>query len=1279
MGFDSRYQNLMPMKTSVQTHCYSLFGYLARLKRYKIITLILMLAALPCMGWADTTWTGTVSQDWDNAGNWNNGLPSSGNGAIFINIATGNYPILTNDASAGNDIIIGAGANGRLDQTKGSLSTGNGNWFFFADGGGTAVYNLCDTTTTGGTITGFGRGSGSLYVGGVSNPNGYFNFGRDPGTTATFNMNSSGTLAAGNMWVSAGGAGTCIFNLDSGMVNISGDCQFGGQGPWGQDGTDGRLNMSGGTLTANVVNFSRGNSGSSVLTGTGNITGGTLNSKQWLTLGFCGTGVGTLTNSGGIINVNTSGGGNMEMTTWDTARALYVQNTGALNLCNGAYIAYGNGGNQSGTATFDQNGGTVTFYSDNGSTVGGSGYLELGRDAGWAKTSGTYTYNLNGGTLTLPQIQKSSSTASGTFNFNGGTLKPTASSATFMQGLTAANVQAGGAVIDTAGFNITIGQALVDGGGGLTKLGSGTLWVTGGCSYSGPTVVNAGTLAVDTTQPSFVNALTVSNASLSVSLDNGLSALYAGNITFQGNTVLNLNYGTASSPAYAAIYAGSSVSNTGTNVINITGSHLVIGQYPLIYTGGSVPTNNFELGPLPTGVVATLVDSGSSLDLLITASGQTLTWYGADGSGNPLTTWDINSSMNWNFGGAKYLQYATNSYGDSVIFDDMLYTASDANITLNSTVVPSSVIFNNSSTPYSITGSGGIGGTASLTISGNGSVFLGTSNSYSGGTVISAGTLSVTDDNALGASSGAVTLAGGTLQFSNSTASVRGISITANSTIDVATNATVQLNNNISGPGGLTKTDNGTLTLGGSSISMGGRLTVNAGLMNVAGGTLDAASIHMITISSGTSTGTLDLNAATVNNSAETVVCDGQNASISGQGTLNVNTGSILNSESDLLLSFAGSGIGQANIAAGTTVNVASTVKRWVIVNVWDTSEGQLTVNGGTLNLNAGTDIQFSTGSWDPGASASTSFATLNSGAITAWSGNHTGAGSSGVLNLNNNASRAVDNTFNLNGGALTIGAIVSGRATGSRVFNFNGGTLKPTASSATFFADGAASAANVRNGGAIIDDGGFAITIGQALTHSDIGGDNATDGGLTKLGAGTLTLSGANTYTGNTTVNAGTLEVVSAGLAANSTVSIASGAKLQLDSATTNQIGALVLNGVTQSPGVYNSNTTPAYITGAGSLIVSAVGPGAFTSTPGITSFTLNGVDVVISGTNGQAGDAYYLLASTNLSLPISQWQTVATNVLSAGGSFTFTGTNVVTTGDNHQFYILSNTNSNH
>jgi len=89
--------------------------------------------------------------------------------------------------------------------------------------------------------------------------------------------------------------------------------------------------------------------------------------------------------------------------------------------------------------------------------------------------------------------------------------------------------------------------------------------------------------------------------------------------------------------------------------------------------------------------------------------------------------------------------------------------------------------------------------------------------------------------------------------------------------------------------------------------------------------------------------------------------------------------------------------------------------------------------------------------------------------------------------------------------------------------------------------------------------------------------------------------------------------------------------------------------------------------------------GPGIFTQVPGITSSSINGGNIVIHGMYGQSNDAYYLLAGTNLSLPLSQWKTVATNVFLANGSFTFIGTNVVFSGEAQRFFILSNTNVNH
>src|SRR6185369_2612799 len=54
------------------------------------------------------------------------------------------------------------------------------------------------------------------------------------------------------------------------------------------------------------------------------------------------------------------------------------------------------------------------------------------------------------------------------------------------------------------------------------------------------------------------------------------------------------------------------------------------------------------------------------------------------------------------------------------------------------------------------------------------------------------------------------------------------------------------------------------------------------------------------------------------------------------------------------------------------------------------------------------------------------------------------------------------------------------------------------------------------------------------------------------------------------------------------------------------------------------------------GILRIQSTGPGTFTNKPTVVSFALNGQNVSISGTNGQAGDAYYLLSSTNIAQPL-------------------------------------------
>jgi PKD repeat protein len=75
----------------------------------------------------------------------------------------------------------------------------------------------------------------------------------------------------------------------------------------------------------------------------------------------------------------------------------------------------------------------------------------------------------------------------------------------------------------------------------------------------------------------------------------------------------------------------------------------------------------------------------------------------------------------------------------------------------------------------------------------------------------------------------------------------------------------------------------------------------------------------------------------------------------------------------------------------------------------------------------------------------------------------------------------------------------------------------------------------------------------------------------------------------------------------------------------------------------------------------------------PDITSVTLSGANLVLDGTNGQSGHTYIVLTSTNLSLPVSQWTPIATNVLNVSGSFTMTVTNAVSPELPHRFYTLA------
>jgi autotransporter-associated beta strand protein len=130
-----------------------------------------------------------------------------------------------------------------------------------------------------------------------------------------------------------------------------------------------------------------------------------------------------------------------------------------------------------------------------------------------------------------------------------------------------------------------------------------------------------------------------------------------------------------------------------------------------------------------------------------------------------------------------------------------------------------------------------------------------------------------------------------------------------------------------------------------------------------------------------------------------------------------------------------------------------------------------------------------------------------------------------GGVHLGGWAGIGAEAIVNLNGGVFTAKRFVG--ESSAAVLNLNGGVLKANASVVGFL-QGNGLTANVQAGGAKIDTDGYTASVCIPLRHDLAPGAPAIDGGLTKLGAGTLTLNSQSVYTGPTVVNDGTLQLLS-------------------------------------------------------------------------------------------------------------------------------------------------------
>ncbi|WP_193760045.1 autotransporter-associated beta strand repeat-containing protein [Azorhizobium caulinodans] len=1222
-----------------------------------------------------------------------NGLEKIGDGALSLygaNTYTGNTTITAGTLTVGGAGSLGSGT------YAGNISIASGTSFNYAS---SAAQTLSGNISGDGDLTVGGTGSLTLsgnntYTGGTTNLNGALvaSGGSAIGDTSAVLMGNSAslTISAAETIGSLAGAGTVAISGQltlggintsttySGVISGAGGLTKTGTGTLTLGGANtftGALNLESGTLLVNTTGSIASASSVNLSAGTQlTLSGGGSKSIKMLNDGVGGTGTAYLQLGTTALTIGLGDGSGTFSGAITGSGSLTKVGTGTLTLAGANTFT---GGLQISGGTVTVTGGSAIANTAN-VTVGTGATLTLQASETIGALSGAGSVTATGGSRVLTAGGNNTSTTfSGTLSASGGNSIGLVKTGTGTFTLTGASSYAGGTTISagtlqigdggTTGSitgNITNNAALIfnrsddltysggiSGTGTLQKAGSGKLTLTGNNSMTGLTTVSAGTLALT---GGMAGSVTVNSGATFASTSTGL---IGGTLTIENGATLTATSGNLFTVAGLSLASGSIINLTAntpttTAAVSVTGG-LVLGgtlnvsagtgfgsgTYRVITYGGALTNNGLALGSTSSDSLYYLNTATIGQVNLLVAVGQwwngAVTTAGGSSVAGGNGTWDVAAATtNWTnttgssadawgqgglalFGGAAGTVTVSGPTAPQVaglrfLTDGYTVTGGQIGLSAFATGATPAILVD---TGLSATIASQLTGSDGLEKTGAGTLILTGTSSITGGTTITAGTLQIGNGGSTGSVAGNI-VNNAALVFNLSSDTTYAGSISGAGTLEKTGTGTLTLSGS-NATTGLTTVSAGTLALTGSlagSVNVASGATLRGSTTGIVGGTVTIANGGTLAVASGNlfTAGALSLGSASTlaftAGTPTTTAAVGLGGSLTLDGTLNITAGNGFSTGTYRLINY-GSSFTDNGLAIGTApthslyrIDTATLGQVNLVVAAGQWWNGTTTTAGGSAVVGG-------SGTWNV-AAGTTNWTNTDGSSADAWGqgGLAVFGGTAGTVTLSGGTSPQVAGLeFMVSGYTVTGGSI--------GLSAFSAGT-KP----------------------AIYVESGASATIASNLTGTD---------GLSKTGAGTLIFSGVGTYTGGTSIAAGTLQIGNGGSTGSVAGNIADD-------------GALVFNRS-------NDLTFAAVVSGSGSVTQAGSGGLILTGANTYTGGTTVSSGTLQIGAGGTTGSIVGAIANSGTVAFNRSDDIVASGAITGSGSLVQMGSGKLTlTGSN-------------